>query len=260
MKFRILIFFLQFSVFGFSQEIPPVSRVMDSLTLSSPGLSADSLLRQNPSSDNSIFPKNFEENFQSKYKGPEFDYTTVKPRESLWQRIQKRLFKFIQSILGDVDPTKTGKYAEMIMRLFAIVIIGGVLYFLVKFLLNKDGNYFFGKKNKKITIADQDLNENIHEINFNETIQNFEQKKEYRAAIRYQFLFILKNLADQKLIVWNAEKTNKDYLAEIRKATLQSSFKELIYIFDYVWYGEFEVDETSYRYYKQKFVNFKTAL
>ena len=261
MKIKTFLFFflLQF-ISGNSQELPPppMSSFKDSVSIGHQGqYYTDSLLLEKPTTDNIIFPKSFEEKFQSKYKGGEYDYTTVKPRESLWQKIQKRIKKILESIFGKVDPNKTASYAENIMRIFAVIIIGFVLYFLIKFLLGKDGNFFFSKKNKKLNIANQDLQENIHEINFSESIEKFERQEDYRSAVRYQFLLVLKKLADKKLISWNPEKTNKDYLSELKNNDLKASFKDLAYIFDYVWYGEFEVNQENYTQFKQKFLNFK---
>ncbi|MDQ0476981.1 DUF4129 domain-containing protein [Chryseobacterium sp. MDT2-18] len=261
MKFKIFLFFfiLQF-IAGNSQELPPppITRFSDSLeTYENGQYYTDSLLLEKPTTNNIVFPKSFDQKFQSKYKGSDYDYTTVKPRESIWQKIQKRIMKILEAIFGKVDPSKTASYAENIMRIFAVIIIGFVLYFLIKFLLGKDGNLFFSKKNKKINIDDQDLHENIHEINFSESIEKFESQKEYRSAVRYQFLLVLKKLADKKLIAWNPEKTNKDYLSELKSKDVKSGFKELAYVFEYVWYGEFEINEENYLYFKQKFLNFK---
>ena len=123
--------------------------------------------------------------------------------------------------------------------------------------MNKNGNLFFSKKNKKLNIPNQNLQENIHEINFPESIVNFERQQDYRSAVRYQFLLVLKKLADQKIIIWNPEKTNKDYLLELKKPQLKNNFKGLIHIFDYVWYGEFEINEEKYQQLKKKFADFK---
>lgn len=261
MKFRIFLFFflLQF-ITGNSQELPPppISGFADSISSgTNDQYYTDSILLKKPTTNNVVFPKSFDQKFQSKYKGADYDYTTIKPRESLWQKIQKRIMKILESIFGKVDPNKTASYAENIMRIFAVIIIGFVIYFLIKFLLGKDGNFFFSKKNKKINITDQDLPENIHEINFSESIEKFERQNDYRSAVRYQFLLVLKKLADKKLITWNPEKTNKDYLSELKNNDLKTNFKHLAYIFDYVWYGEFEVNEESYTHFKQKFLNFK---
>ena len=260
MKIRLFVFiFLVQFIGGNSQELPPppISGITDVQVSDSGQYNTDSLLLQKPTTNNIVFPKSFDPKFRSKYKGADYDYTTVKPRESLWQKIQKRIMKILESIFGKVDPTKTGKYAENIMRVFAVIIIGIVIYFLIKFLLGKYGNFLFSKKNKKINIKNQDLQENIHEINFNQSIEKFENQKDYRSAVRYQFLLVLKKLADKKLITWNPEKTNKDYLSELKNNDLKTDFKELAYIFDYVWYGEFDVTEENYSNFKQKFLNFK---
>lgn len=259
MKIRFLFFLFILMFFkGFSQEFPPEETVIDSVEIyKSKFYPTDSILERNPVSDNVVYPKSFREKFQSKYKGPDFDYTTVKPQESIWEKLKKKLSRILQSIFGEVDPLKRNNYAENILRFFAILIIGFVLYFVLKFLMSKEGNYFFSKKNKKFNIADQDLQENIHEINFAQTIENFERKEDYRSAVRYHFLSVLKKLSDKKLIGWNPEKTNKDYLSELSKTHLKSNFQELIYIFDHIWYGEIEVDKDNYDNYRKKFTQFE---
>ena len=260
MKFKFYVFFLflNFS-FAMAQIVTPEPSAIDSSFIYGEDeyVKSDSDLKKIPVTNEVVFPKKFAENFQSKYKSEEFDYTTIKPRESLWEKMKKKIAEIMRAIFGEVDPLKTSNYAEIILRFFAIIIIGLVIYFLLKFLLGKDGNYFFGKKNKKLNIAEQDLEENIHEINFPNSINDFERKKDYRSAIRYQFLFVLKKLSDKKLLEWNPEKTNKDYLAELKDKNHKSNFKELVYIFNNVWYGEFEVDEKSYNRFKEKFDRFQ---
>lgn len=261
-KFAILFFLTTFSVL-FSQDgkVPasPATDFVDSaaVSLEDQMISTDSVLKLRQPTDNTIFPKTFQPKFQSAYQGDEFDYTTIKPKESLWQKMQKSIKRILEAVFGDIDPNKTGDYAAIIMRVFAIAIIGFVLYFLIRFLLTKDGNFFFSRKNKKMTISGQDMLENIHEINFSETIDSFEKQKDYRSAIRYRFLLVLKNLTDKRLLNWNPEKTNRDYFAELKNADLKDRFSELVYIFDYVWYGEFDINEDGYHHFKEKFLKFK---
>ncbi|MEI7487385.1 MAG: hypothetical protein WCJ72_08235 [Chryseobacterium sp.] len=54
---------------------------------------------------------------------------------------------------------------------------------------------------------------------------------------------MLKKLSDKKSINWNPEKTNKDYVTELKVPNLKNEFSNLSYIFEYVWYGEFSIDE-----------------
>lgn len=117
------------------------------------------------------------------------------------------------------------------------------------------------KKNKKVNISSGVLHENIHEINFPNTIAELEQKKDYRSAIRYQFLFALKKMSDQKLIQWNPDKTNTDYIVEIKNVSQRKSYQELSYIFENVWYGEQKIDAELYEKLKSTFLktNFTTS-
>lgn len=218
---------------------------------------ADSVLEANPVTENTVFPKKFKENLPSRYKGKDFDYTTSKPRESFFEKLQRKIMQLIQSIFGETSLETSSQVTKVIIRLFAIILVGFLLYFIVKFLINNNGLSFFGKRNKKIEIYEEELQENIHEINFPQSIARFENDGDYRSAVRYQFLFVLKKLSDKKLILWNPEKTNKDYVAELKAAHLKNDFHNLSYVFDYVWYGEFSIDEQSYQKFKNQFQAFK---
>ncbi len=218
---------------------------------------ADSVLKANPQTENTVFPKKFKENLPSRYKGNEFDYTTSKPRESFFEKLQRKIAQLLRSIFGETSLETSSHITSVVIRLFAILVVGFLLYFIIKFLINTKGSLFFGKKNKKLEINEEELHENIHEINFPQSIAKFENNGDYRSAVRYQFLFILKKLSDKKLILWNPEKTNKDYVAELKAAHLKNEFYNLSYIFDYVWYGEFSIDEQSYGKFKNQFYGFK---
>ncbi len=218
---------------------------------------ADSVLSENPVTQNTLYPKKFRENIPSRYKGKDFDYTTVKPRMSFWEKLMQKVYKIIEAIFGETVFRKSGNVAGMLIRLFAILLVGFLLYFIIKYLIGKEGNFLFGKRNKKVDIRDEELHENIHEINFPESILQFEKSGDFRSAVRYQFLFILKKLSDKKLISWNPEKTNKDYVAELKAPHLKNEFYDLSYIFEYVWYGEFSISEESYLTFKNQYQSFK---
>ncbi|GAA5093805.1 hypothetical protein GCM10023210_24820 [Chryseobacterium ginsengisoli] len=263
---KILLFLLIFISVGFTHAQteedppPPISEVyVDSMDTGhyKNMLRADSVLIEKPVSENQVYPKNFKENIPSRYKGKEFDYTTIKPRMSFWEKLMEKIGEFFDSILGQTVFTKTGNFAGVLLRIFAILLVGFLLYVIIKYLIGNGGISFFGKKNRKVEIRDEDLYENIHEINFPESILKFEKSGDFRSAVRYQFLFILKKLSDKKLIAWNPEKTNKDYLAELKAPNLKNQFYDLSYIFDYVWYGEFNIDEENYLKFKNQYQSFK---
>jgi len=255
MRLRVFLFLI-FSLTGtytFSQyeEVEEVV-VVDSAD-SEIFMESDSLVKTNYSTDNILYPKNFTPNFKTKYKSSEFNYEVLKPKESLWDIIKRKIAAFF---FKNIDPNKARNYTTNILRFFGIAILGFLLYILIRYLMSKDGNFLFGKKNRNINITNQDIEENIHEINFQERILKFEKQQDYRSAIRYHFLFSLKKMTDKNLINWNPEKTNRDYLRELKNIDLKEDFSRIIYIYDYIWYGEFDTQEEDYQYYKSFFNKF----
>ena len=260
MKYRGCFLWIFVFTFAFSQEnnTPESVAKVDSLVQNTKShwIPTDSLLKSEEPTDNEIYKKNFAKDFTNKYKSKDFDYSTSKPRESLWDRVKRRIFELLDKLFGNISPTGTISYIDAITKILAIIVIGAILYFLIKFLASKNGLLFLGKSKTIGGIEVQDLHENIHEIDFAKEIDLFELEKKYRMAIRYRFLWTLKKLSDQNKIQWTLEKTNKDYSRELRSSSQYSEFLSLVKIFDYVWYGEFPLEAKQYEQFKSKFENF----
>lgn len=213
----------------------------------------DSLVvHNNVESSNEVYPKYFPPQYKDKYKDKEFDYSLNKPQKSFFERLKDRVIVFIESILGEINPHYNFDFLITIIKVVGILIGVFLLYFILMFFFDKKRRSIFGKKNAKLDIEAEELHENIHEINFPEMILNFESKKDFRSAVRYQFLFLLKKLNTKNLIVWNPEKTNRDYELEIKKE-LQAQYSRWSFIFEYVWYGEFEINQDQYQKFKNEF-------
>lgn len=250
-RFTILCCILSLFFFGKSWAKTEVVEVAEPAT-EEKFYPSDSLLDAQSKIDNVLYPKKIEDKFKDKYKNdPDFIYDESKTKESILDRMSRRLKKWLESIFGIHDWRLDREVLELFYIIVAILIVTGVLYFIItRFFL--DGVGIFSRKNKKVEIKAKELNENIHEINFPKTILDYEQQKNYRLAVRYQYLYILKKLTDKKLIEWNPEKTNEDYAKEFGN----KDFRSLSYIFDYVWYGEFSIDAESYQQFKTQFEEF----
>lgn len=258
MKTKLLfILFFGISALSFSQETDIDTVEINDYQDKKNWIATDSVLTLDYKTDNAIYPKTFEAKFRSKYQSNDYNYELTKPKKSLWEKIINKLDEIISRILGKSDPNKAVSYTANILRALGIIIIAVVLYFLINFLLGKQGNLFFSRKNRKLKINAEDLDENIHEINFPDRITQHENQAEYRQAIRYHFLYLLKQLTDKKIIDWNPEKTNKEYIQEFKNQTQKQDFQKMAYIYDYVWYGEFPLDESSYNTFKNQFKAYK---
>lgn len=203
--------------------------------------------------DNQLVPKKFRENFRKNYQTDDFDYTYTKPKPTGWDNLIRKIAEILRDIFGGVDGGKTVSFTGIFLKILGFLVLGFILYIIISYFISQNGNFIFSKKNKNAKIVSEDIVENIHEINFSEKILEFEKKKDFRSAIRYQFLNVLKGFSDKKMIEWNTEKTNHDYLKEIKIEKTKLIFSDLLYIFEYVWYGEFEIDEEAYKHLKRKF-------
>ena len=97
----------------------------------------------------------------------------------------------------------------------------------------------------------------IRDKDLSKLIQEAISKGNYKLAVRYYYLLLLKNLSEKELISWQQEKTNEDYIKELSNNKLNTDFEKLTYLYDYVWYGEFIIDKEKFL---QAEVNFKKVI
>lgn len=200
--------------------------------------------------------KKFESKFQSKYKGSDYDYKPKLETQELsaWEKFKKRISDFFNNLFSFSSDGKTLSTIELIMKILGYAIIGFVIFMIVKLIINKEGGWAFSRNKKKI-INSSSVEENIHSINFKEVIAKAKSNNEYRIATRYYYLWLLKSLSDRTIIDWDIEKTNTDYLYEIKSSDLKKEFEFLSYIYDYCWYGEFELTQEDFTKAENHFIN-----
>lgn len=177
--------------------------------------------------------RSFDSSFKDKYKGEAFDYTEKKPKP---KKIEDPSFP-IEGLLE--------AFIFFIKILIGLAIIIGV-YMLVSVLLGKEGAWLINRKSDDKTVFYGDDLQQAADTDFKSLIQKALETQDFRLAIRYQYLFLLQKMSHKNIIELHKDKTNSDYQYEIKNATLRQSFGYLSYIYDYAWYGEFEVSRPDY--------------
>lgn len=171
-------------------------------------------------------------------KDPRFEYKKEERGLSWWDRILLAINNFINNLLGTV--AESGMLSIVVLLIIVVVICLIVLK-----LIGVDYRTLLGKK--ELDKSDIDIyTENVHEMNFDALISNALRNKDYRLAVRFLYLKNLKQMSDKDIIEWSSHKTNYSYQYEIQNSLLRSKFLETTLIFDYVWYGEFELDESKF--------------
>lgn len=99
--------------------------------------------------------------------------------------------------------------------------------------------------------------ENIHEISFDEEISKAVQLKNFARATRLLYLQSLKVLSDRNHITWHENKTNWQYVNEIKTWEIRDRFKYLTSVFEFVHYGHMQIGEGRFNHVFSQFQQFK---
>ncbi|WP_158837538.1 DUF4129 domain-containing protein [Polaribacter sp. L3A8] len=237
MKKRIFLFLLFFATIGFGQI------KNDSLLL----LEKDTI--QYEKTIEFAQKRTFKEDLKEKYNDKEFVYT---------EEAEKKKEKKEDSA---VSAAIVGAILYFISNIFPFLLGGIIIFIILKTFLGTDAS-FWNFKNPKKKVAKKLIyeDEDIHETDIDGLLQEAIHSKEYRLAVRYYYLSVLKVLSNKKLIDYHKDKTNSEYLFEIENTQTRTDFSYLSYVYSYVWYGDFPIDETNFKLAENKYKSFKNSL
>lgn len=193
-----------------------------------------------------IETREFEENFQQNYQESEYVYEQAIKESNWWDRFKQWLSDFFKNLFNLSDDSVSQKMVDIIIKVLAVILIIYVIYLIVKAIMNGEGQWIFGKSSDKKVIHYEDIEKNIHLVDFEKLIKETLKSSEQRLTIRYYYLWLLKKMTDKNIIEWDVEKTNSDYLYEIKDDNFKSKFEYVSYLYNYIWYGEFELDEQTF--------------
>lgn len=148
-----------------------------------------------------------------------------------------------------------GGVAKVLMVIVAIILIAFILYQLL----------FKNKSNAQVNTAIHEDQEefDIHTIQKSElelALEKALKEEDYRKCIRIYFVFILKELSNKDLILWERDKTNYQYLNELKDAKEFHQFRTSVEIFEIIWYGERQLNLAIYEQIVPELKNFLNQL
>lgn len=175
-------------------------------------------------------------------KNFQYEEETFSP--SLFERI---FWWILEKIFGKLKysevQTITSNFWDYFVIPLAIIIL---ILVILKFLgVNYSG--IFGRKQKSVDLNYLIDDEDVNSSRFDELFAKALQDKNYRLALRYLYLKSLQKLNDNELITWHPNKTNHSYIDELAvNKGLQNSFREKVYLFELIWYGEYQITESEF--------------
>ncbi len=169
--------------------------------------------------------------------------------DSLLRASQKKPEK----VKKPVDFRGSGFFNSIFGIIFWILAIGLFCYIVYQLFLS---NYSFFSRSRKNVAADITVTTQTNTNDPEAQLRNAIKNGNYRLAIRYLYLQTLSRLSDRKLIEININKTNYEYVNEVREHKFANEFASLTLKYEYVWYGEYPVDEKLFEQIKSSFTQF----
>ncbi|MDT7831633.1 hypothetical protein RQM59_04535 [Flavobacteriaceae bacterium S356] len=194
-------------------------------------------------------PKDLDE----KYSGAEFTYIDNLKKPEPPKEETKKQKKTNQKFANG--------FVYFMSNIFPFLLAIVVILILLRSFLDISFNFGGARKlqrNKVSKLVSED--EDIHVTDINTLLSKAVKDKDYRLATRYYYLSLLKLLSDHELINYDKDKTNSEYLFELKDTKMRSHFSYLSYIYNYVWYGEFAVDELKFSTIENKYKSFLKSI
>lgn len=180
-----------------------------------------------------------------------YQYDRIGPApKTPWERFKEWFWRKI----GEIFDSKGGNIG---VTIFEYALVAAAIVILVLLIVKNDVRSIFSGKSAELKIDFSEFEEDIHRIDFNKLIAEAIAQKDLRKAVRLHFLKLLKELSDKGAIQWQINKTNKDYSLELSGKGNSGLFKELVLLYEYIWYGDFQPTEQVFRETVDKFNSFR---
>jgi hypothetical protein len=191
--------------------------------------------------------RRFDEAELDKYlEDPDLDYDRSRHDDNLWwTRFMRWLGEQLEKLFG----TRGGR---SVLNNLHWIVLGIAVLVVAWFFRKRLFGTVFGldaKHARQVT----EMPENIEELDLDKLLGDAEKGTNWRLALRYQWLKVLRKLVDEGRITWQPRFTDADYMAQLKEPALRVTFSELSFLFKWVWYGDAPMDAQRYQRMKPAF-------
>lgn len=148
-------------------------------------------------------------------------------------------------------------FAEIFFWIAGLSILGFILY---RLFLTSSKWRGMGVRRKPDAVTAQAEEESIDMNTLDKQINQAVANKNYRLAVRLLYLQCIGKMEDKKIIQYAPDKTNSQYVRELSGKPLQRDFAQITLQFEYVWYGQFAIDDLAFQQIREKFKQFSSRL
>ncbi|MCL2596205.1 MAG: hypothetical protein FWD66_00780 [Paludibacter sp.] len=202
----------------------------------------------------SVTPRHLPQPPSEIYTGNDFNYNEQPEEPNIVERffyyIWEKIIHFLNNLFdwnlrSDSFSGRQILWITLSALLIVIIAVGAYIFF-------KKFRKTLGRNDDSTILVDE-VERNLAETDLDKLIENAVAADNFRLAVRFVYLKILKLLAQRQIIEYQYQKTNYEYAYQIENLDLRTVFREVSFVFDYCWYGEHIAIEDDYLFVTQKF-------
>ena len=153
-----------------------------------------------------------------------------------------------------------GFFASDLVKLIFYVIVGALILFVFYRIIVVNDLFIFYASRKKRLQGEEPAPAGIDRAAIDKKIQDAIDARDYNSAVRYLYLKTLYTLNDKKWIQFHSEATNLEYLNQMSQHKRSKEFGYLTQVYEYVWYGKFEINEQQFAFVHNNFKSFQAGI
>jgi Domain of unknown function (DUF4129) len=116
------------------------------------------------------------------------------------------------------------------------------------------------KVSEQISAIPDNLEDNLVETDLEKYLRLALESGDHKMAVRILYLMLIQLLNEQKYIKWKKEKTNRDYLNEMRSRENYNTFRDLTLLYEVVWYGDRSIDQKDFTRVRNAFEQYNKTI
>lgn len=144
-------------------------------------------------------------------------------------------------------------FTSTIGKVVSIVLIFSILVFILLKLLSDPSKNKDRKLKEGLQFSLEDIEENLDESDLERFLRKSLEAGDYKIAVRILYLSLIQQLHQRRWIEWKKDKTNRDFLKEMRSRENYADFRDLTLAFEIVWYGDTDVSHKDFEMLKRHF-------
>lgn len=185
---------------------------------------------------------------------PDFQYKGIAQNpDSFTDRLVFQLFRLLNFLFGN-------PIGNFILKTILVITIASLVLVLINQLIGGNLINVFSKKSADNSFNLQISEEEIDNLDLQKLLTDALSSSNYASATRYIYLIALKTLNEKNLIMWGIEKTNYDYETELAGHPGSPLFNSLTSYYEFVEYGDFEIDKKGFERVQHIFNELKEKL